>query len=231
MISSPSLFLFDLDGTLVQCYYDDDHSYFNAFKRLLGISEMPTLNHSNPHLTDSYYFDALFKHLKNELPSKAQLAKMLDYFEEELHANSIKNPQHYLEITGARSFMSDLKSSNKSVGVASGGWERMIDFKLNKIGVLEYVDAYKGSDEHTTKAGFTHALRQKLDPSLTQSCIYFGDSLYDYGQMQELNIPFVGVDFKQTGRFNDLDCPVIPHFNNRTAVQNAIAAYFDQPAS
>jgi phosphoglycolate phosphatase-like HAD superfamily hydrolase len=201
------LFLFDLDGTLCQTYYADDDSFVKAASKVIGVPFDKTSWRGCEHLTDSAIFEHFYVNTKDKKPEKHIIEEMQFQFIEILKNKHETNKSFFKEIPGATKFVNQIIDHPKSfVGVATGGWKHIAEFKLKNIGLNTNHLEFIGSDDHHSKVDFTEALikkiRGKLKISSFDHTYYFGDSLYDKACCEILGIEFIGIDYKKDNRLN-----------------------------
>jgi phosphoglycolate phosphatase-like HAD superfamily hydrolase len=211
------LFLFDLDGTLCQTYYADDNSFVKAASKVIGHPFDKTSWRGCEHLTDSAIFDHFYKSKNSNIPEKTVVDEMKFHFMSILEEKYEIDQSFFKEIPGAADFIQQINSyQTHKIGVATGGWSHIADFKLNKIGLNPDQIEVIGSDDHYSKVDFTAALinRIKLKNGKNdfKHIYYFGDSLYDKACCETLGIEFIGIDFKQDNRL--LESGVKRVYNN-----------------
>ena len=195
------LIIFDLDGTLVQTYYSDDNSYLSALNEIIPINPNYKYWQDCEHLTDSAIFHHIFQKVENRNPTEEEIKIMQEKFINRLQKKHIEHPAFFEEIPGAVQAMQMLVESNLKVGVATGGWRRIAEFKLQKANFNFSKVKVIGSDEHFSKYDFVTALiedyKAHLEVDEFEYICYVGDSLYDYRVSRQMGIDFIGVDFKK----------------------------------
>jgi phosphoglycolate phosphatase-like HAD superfamily hydrolase len=208
--------LFDLDGTLTRTFYGDDNSYLTALSKQLPVNVNEKYWSDCKHLTDEYVLHHFFLKHKNRKANALERSTMqrdfLATMKEKLH----RDPDFFKPIPGAKKLLSELKAGGIPFGIATGGWKHMAEFKLKTAQLHGEYDVV-GSDSHETKIQFTQALMERLrvrHESALDFC-YIGDSAYDFETAKELNIKFIGVDFKRTGKFEAMGVKkVVPDFSD-----------------
>lgn len=202
------LFLFDLDGTLCQTYYADDNSFVKAATEVIGAPFDKNSWKGCEHLTDSAIFEHFYTSTKLVKPTDSVVKQMQSIFISILE-DKFKNDQSFFkEIPGASKFVNYINSqTNCSVGVATGGWKHIAEFKLKNIGLDTSKFDLIGSDDHHSKKDFTSSLidsmKTKLGISAFDHIYYFGDSLYDKTCCEILGIEFIGIDYKNDNRLTE----------------------------
>lgn len=208
--------LFDLDGTLTRTFYGDDNSYLTALSKQLPVDPNERYWTDCKHLTDEYVLHHFFKRYRNRKANETERSTMQRDFLATMHDKLHRDPDFFKPIPGAKTLLAELKAGGIPFGVATGGWKHMAEFKLKTAEL--YGDYHVvGSNTHETKIGFTQALMNKLTAQHGDALnyCYVGDSAYDFETAKELNIKFIGVDFKRTGKFKAMGVKkVVPDFSD-----------------
>lgn len=198
--------IFDLDGTLGQTYYSDDNSYLTALSKIIDVDPNYAYWKECPNLTDRAVLNYIFQKKYNRLPTKQEVQHMQALFMDQLRLKHQKEPHFFHPIPGAPELFNHLHNNYDHVklGVATGGWKSVAQFKLDLLGINHCDYHLIGSDDHDAKCDFVKALIQnvELKEQIKFTAItYVGDSLYDMKAAKQLNIDFLGVDYKKIGHF------------------------------
>ncbi len=203
--------LFDLDGTLTQTFYADDQSYLKALSNQLSIDPNYPYWKECPHLTDEYVLHHFYQLRHGRKASSLERKRMQEDFLLELQTKQAVEPRFFLPIPGAIDFITRLLQTSNTIGIATGGWKHIAEYKLEIAGFPNDIPLI-GSDDHPTKKGFLFALYQEVcDNTPIGDCIYIGDSPYDYKAAKELGMQFIGLDFKQRGIFDSMPVDHVFH--------------------
>ncbi len=211
------LVIFDVDGTLTQTFYGGDNSFLKALSRFIEVDKDYPYWKECDHPTDEAVFRHMFKKITSNDPTPEDRSKMQDQFLVELMHKYRHTPGFFDEIPGASRFMKELRSEPETlVAVASGGWEKVVRFKLELAGIDLHELEIIGSDNHHSKPEFTQALIDRITQKHpVKRVTYIGDSLYDYETSRRLGINFIGIDFLEKGHLNHLTfCPVYTDFRD-----------------
>jgi phosphoglycolate phosphatase-like HAD superfamily hydrolase len=200
-----------MDGTLAKTFYHLDHSFQKAMEMSLGDCRHIELDRERIEFTDSSIFSYFHTQVRGKEPDSNTLEHMKNNFLLLLKEKQQKEPEYFDEIPGAVEFVKLLRSQpGYVVGLASGGWEKPIQFKLKHL-KLEWDRQYMASaDDHASKREFTRMLidRVKLihssgstgsNQGVAEKITYIGDSRYDRKSAAELGIRFIGIDFLNQG--------------------------------
>ena len=210
-----NLVIFDLDGTLAQTYYADHKGYLNAVKKIVDIDVNYAYWQDCKDLTDSAIFHHIFNKIEGRGPTAEEIVLTQQNFINILSDYKQENPNYFKEIPGAKKMTEHLKDENYIVGVATGGWKVIADFKLANIEVSS--PHVIGSDNHFTKKDFTENLIHQVINSEGEvnEITYIGDSIYDYEASKALDLNFIGIDYNGIGKLE------------KAGVKNIIKDYTD----
>lgn len=191
------LILFDLDGTLTQTYYSDDNSYMRALSEQLPLEPDYAYWKDCPDLTDSAVMHHIYRKVALRDPHLEEVQQMQSTFLNLLNQKKVEHPHFFHEIPGAKKVLKQLQEEHV-VGVATGGWRAVAEFKLGNIGVNTQDLHLIGSDDHFSKTEFVSALMEDLHQQYSSfdRITYIGDSLYDMRMAETLGLEFIGVDYK-----------------------------------
>lgn len=211
--------IFDLDGTLTHTFYSEDNSYLQAVKQVLPVDENYAYWNECPHLSDSGVLYYLFHKLKKRSPEKHELESVKKFFLQKLEEKHALHPQFFSALAGVHPMLHELqKKQNVFTGIATGSWEHIADFKLQKADLNTFNIPLVGSDAHPEKENQVRAmllqLHQTLGVNRFESATYFGDSVKDLEAARALNMHFIGVDQRQNGMFKHCEIPVLRDFSD-----------------
>lgn len=202
------LIIFDIDGTLCHSRYIDDKCYITAFKKAFNISIEHTNWDTYKHVTDYYTtYDIISKAL-NIKPTKVIMDKVIDIYAEELKYKVFQVENKYTAVPGSKALIKYLQENtdNFVTGIATGGFEKTARFKLELLGINFHDENIYCSGKYRTKHEMINAFKQKeSDAGKTFEKIYYvGDREYDFNVSKEINIDFIGIDFKGNGKLKSL---------------------------
>ncbi len=209
--------IFDLDGTLTQTYYAQDKSFMRALGRFIPVESDYPYWKECVHLTDEAVFQQVFLQITGRAATEEDKAKMQDQFLVELMHKFKHTPGFFDPIPGAQRFIKELKQDPQVVlGVSTGGWEKIARFKLELAGYNVAEFHLIGSDAHPDKYSFTKTLIERVGQQHDfKQITYIGDSLYDYESAKALGLSFIGIDYLETGQFNNhLHLPIYSDFRD-----------------
>ncbi|MBZ0201746.1 MAG: HAD family hydrolase [Ignavibacteria bacterium] len=202
------LIIFDVDGTLCHSKYIDDKCYINAFKKALNINIENTNWDTYKHVTDYYTtYDIISKSL-NIKPTKDIIDKVIDTYAEELRYKVYQVENKYTAVPGSKELIKHLQEQSELyvTGIATGGFEKTAIFKLELLGLDFPKENIFCSGKYVTKHEMIKAFIQKENDNgrILERVLYVGDREYDYIVTKELNIDFIGIDFRGNGKLRSL---------------------------
>lgn len=202
------LIIFDIDGTLCHSRKVDDKSYINAFKKVLNIEIENTNWDTYKNVTDYYVTHDIIYNALNYKPDDSLINKVIDAYAEELMYRVQKDRNSYISIPGSNELVNYLLNNNNSyiTGIATGGFNKTAKFKLGLLGFNFADETIFCSGEYRTKQEMINAfiIQEKTKGHILEKIIYIGDREYDYNVSKELNIDFIGIDFKGNGKLKSL---------------------------
>lgn len=219
------LIIFDIDGTLCHSRYIDDKCYITAFKKALDISIENTNWDTYKHVTDYYTtYDIISKAL-NIIPTKEIMDKVIDIYAEELKYKVYQAENKYTAVPGSKALIDYLheNTDNFVTGIATGGFEKTAKFKLELLEINFHDENIYCSGKYRTKHEMINAfILKESDSGRTFEKIYYvGDREYDFRVAEELNIDFIGIDFKGNGKLRSLGIENV--INNYEPIEKFLA--------
>ncbi len=202
------LIIFDIDGTLCHSRFIDDKCYIQAFKKALGLDIKNTDWNTYKHVTDYYVTCQILLNETGTEPKNNIIESIIDFYAEELKLQINKEDTSFTAIPGILDLF-DFFTNNKKeyhIGIATGGFHKTAMHKLDKIGIdLPIDNIYSSNNFETKHEMIIDFMNKKNGPNLKfDKVIYIGDREYDYNVSKELNIDFIGIDFKGNGKLKSL---------------------------
>jgi len=200
-----------MDGTLARTFYHLDRSFHKALEMSLGDCSHIELDRERIEFTDSSIFNYFHSELHGRQADFHTLERMKVNFLHLLREKRNTEPAYFDEIPGSVEFVRLLRSTpGYVVGLASGGWEKPIRFKLDHLGLDWHPQYLVSADDHPSKREFTRMLIERVKSihgagstengyEVAQKITYIGDSRYDRKTAAELGIRFIGIDFLNQG--------------------------------
>ncbi|MFM9911399.1 MAG: HAD family hydrolase [Chitinophagaceae bacterium] len=196
------LFIFDIDGTVTNTKAVDDHCFINSFERRYNVRLGKIDWAEFENVTDKGLYEELYRRYFNSVVSGDEMAEFQKDFFTLLESHQFNSPELFTEIPGAAAFVNYcIQRSEIKIAFATGGWGHSAQLKLTASSIPYLGFPLSNSDNfHRRQDILTNAIQQsKLyyqDENLEQ-VLYFGDGVWDLATTRELQIPFIGVDYKR----------------------------------
>ncbi|QBR82886.1 HAD family hydrolase [Legionella israelensis] len=219
-----TLLIFDIDGTLTATNEVDAKCFAKAICDYLKIDNLNTQWHQYKYSTDSGMLSEVFQnHCKRE-PFPEEITAIRNLFLEllisEFRAGNACTP-----IDGAVDILKLIEESEEyKAAIATGGWSRTANLKLNQANIPHQDLPKAYSDEHLNRTDIILQAAKKAQDSYQsdfEQMIYIGDRNWDYRASQQLGICFIGIGdyFRQA----NLPVPVFDHYHPPHAFLQRIA--------
>ncbi len=213
------LFVFDIDGTLIDSARSYAHVLVNAFRRM-GIEQVDTDFDNYLHHTDSY---ALRYNYENnfDVPFHESLFEELD----RQLGNEIAKHAVAAEVAGARSFINTLRKTKTPFAFATGAFPAPTHYKMKKANIWYSDELLVTSINHITRETMvSEAIEKAKDHFKTsgeKAIISVGDGLWDLQTANNLGIDFIGIGQKNKDVLMDNGCK--RWFENITEMRKALS--------
>lgn len=219
------LIIFDIDGTLCHSRYIDDKCYIQAFKKGLGLDINNTDWNSYKHVTDHYVTKQIIIAETGNNPDKQLIDLIIDNYAEELKIQLNKEDTSFTAIPGVKELFEYFydNSDEYQTGIATGGFFKTAMYKLDKIGIKFPEEHIYSSNNYDTKQEMINDLMDKeiSKNNSFDKVIYVGDREYDFNVSKEINIDFIGIDFKGNGKLKSLGIEKV--INNYEPIEKFLA--------
>jgi phosphoglycolate phosphatase-like HAD superfamily hydrolase len=191
------LFLFDIDGTLINSGGAGRKSLNATFKELYGINS--ATEGINPHgKTDPIIVREIFKDKLGREPSNEELKRVFERYVEYLKFFILKS-DGYKVLPGVKRFLEVLSERNAILGLATGNIEEGAKIKLAPSGLLKFFSfGSYGSDSEIRKEIIRIAIERgnkrarELGGEITDIYVV-GDTHHDIICAKEVNAYSVAV--------------------------------------
>ncbi|GAA4959128.1 HAD family hydrolase [Algibacter aquimarinus] len=218
------LIIFDIDGTIIDSVNTDDDCFIETFYNLhqIDLTNVDWTNFKN--ITDIGLTIEIFQKYYNRLPSTKEIELIKNHFFELLN----NRKEEFTEIKDSLSFINYIsKIPDFQIGFATGGWKETAELKCNYVGLDLDEFIFKSSNYHFNRAKI---IERVIDEALTKNNInqfetifYFGDGIWDLKATEELDIEFIGVDFKKNNKLKKAGVKrIIENYETQSKIMNWI---------
>lgn len=180
--------IFDIDGTLLDSSEQDDRLYREAVFQVLGdVRLRPTLSHYDP-VTDAGILLQILE--DNDIEEDARrVAQIKEAFFLRLESFvALHGP--FAEMPGAKDVIDRLRRSDAhQVAIATGGWRRSAEIKLNTAGFDVASLPLATSDDAIERTAIMELALAALGEEAA-SVTYFGDGQWDAQACEALGWTF-----------------------------------------
>ena len=194
-----TLYLFDIDGTLLYSDKKDSRTFARSYETVFGLP-FPTIDWTRfPEVTDHVIFRTAFHdHFKRYPSATEQLVFEQHYSGALAQVRSEDEGAGYPAVPGAVDYWRSLEDDPSAVlGIATGGWRRPQSVKLAHVG-LPAAPPYAGYADgmESRKAILQTAIDLARVDHEIDRIIYFGDAVWDVLTCRDMGIPLVGVRWR-----------------------------------
>ncbi|MFK7806328.1 MAG: HAD family hydrolase [Saprospiraceae bacterium] len=195
-----TLVLFDVDGTLLYSNGKDSRSFTQSYEECYQV-HFPEIDFSDyPHVSDHTIFSTIIKQDFNRVPDQKEIDQFQDHYVNMIVEKRKKAPDHYMQVPGARQVVEQLLSDpNYCVGIATGGWKRPAQTKLQHLGfdTDQLFDSYADNKE-TREQILQEAINQANahHGNELKNIVYIGDAAWDVKTTRNMGLNFIGIRLK-----------------------------------
>lgn len=194
-----TLVIFDIDGTLIYSEKADSQCFADSYHTVFG-QPLPTIEWEKyKHVTDHTIFHSVFNEQFGRTVTEEELDTFQTHFVSEMDKARGITPEQFNETPGSRQCVENLFADEKYVvGIATGGWRRPAQFKLNYKGIdfSKTFDSYadnKPTREEILQESIDKAKKQHPD---IQRIVYVGDAIWDVRTTRNMQLPLIGIRWK-----------------------------------
>ncbi|NOR18670.1 MAG: HAD hydrolase-like protein [Xanthomonadales bacterium] len=192
-----TVFILDLDGTLMPSAEIDNQCFWEAVFRCYGKKEsLPDL-HGFKHVTDTGILDEWCIGEIGRPPLRAETEQIKQLFLQLLQAAASSNPAQFTALPGVCDWLEAVsKNAMVHAGIATGGWERSASMKMKLSGLDRFNLPLASSDDAAPRTEIMRNAAQKtfIEPlDFEADYIYIGDRIWDLQASQELGWGFIGI--------------------------------------
>ena len=193
------LIIFDIDGTLVFSEGRDSRTFAETFHRHFGVP-LPSLNwHDYPHMTDTTILQEAIRQQFQRDVQQDEFHAFQEAYTHGLAEKRAAQPHHYRLVPGAKAILAFLEEKpDVAIGIATGGWRAPQSLKLDHVALNHHHWFFHGADGHVQRESI---LQAAIDEALLHHAhfdhiVYIGDALWDVHTTRNMNLPFVGIRWR-----------------------------------
>jgi phosphoglycolate phosphatase-like HAD superfamily hydrolase len=225
------LIMFDLDGTLVDSSNVDSDCYLQALVDIFGFDlDLIDRDWGNyPHVTDSGILQTLCQTELARNPTASEISQYQQRFLELLNTAVISQPLQ--EISGAKELLHQLDlAPNYAISLATGGWRKTAEFKLQQAGLDRVLLPMACSDDACARVEIMQCAYQRSIELYQQpefeSVTYIGDGVWDGVASAHLEYQFIGIgrEDRATDLFATGAKHVFPHYQDLQSIMASLVA-------
>lgn len=191
-----TLIIFDVDGTLVYSNRVDSRCFALTYEQLYG-KPFPSIDWTKyPHVTDTNIFATAIRQHFDRAVTVAETEAFQQAFVDLLEQRRREAPEEFHLVPGARDTVYRLlEDPHYELGIATGGWERPAQIKLEHVGLPWPSMLLHGADGRQRREEILQAVQQAADRQYSniERIVYIGDAIWDVTTTRNLNMPFVGI--------------------------------------
>jgi phosphoglycolate phosphatase-like HAD superfamily hydrolase len=206
-LTEPTLYIFDIDGTLCNTKEIGDNCFIEVFEQMYHC-QLKNIQWENfTHVTDAALYRDLYKFYFQIDPTvkETQLFKK-EYYKQLYSLTQIK-AQHFKLVKGANEFLLTCKQNNIPTAIATGSWLDIALLKMNACNLYFKNTPLGTSDDDYRRTGIVKSVIEKSKQFYTidtyRNITYFGDGLWDFECCKQLNIDFIGIDIDNNGKLQN----------------------------
>jgi len=189
-----TLIIFDIDGTLLHSNKIDSLIFKKVFFKTFGF-KLPSIDWRDyPHCTDTSIVGSLFDRRGEVRPSAEAMEAFKDEYVQELEKGRREEPTDFMEVVGASDTVRRLLADDRyEVGIATGGFRKPAQVKLQHIGIdhTPLYDAY--ADGNESREDILNEAIAKTTHLPINRTVYIGDAIWDVTTTRNMNLPFIGM--------------------------------------
>ncbi|NQX91001.1 MAG: haloacid dehalogenase-like hydrolase [Flavobacteriales bacterium] len=198
------LFMFDIDGTLLDSTGVDDACFVQSFQDIFDFNIEGFDWNQVSEVTDDVLAREVYASMAGKPLTEELYHKFKNHFISLLNKEAEAYPEKFSKVPGALEFMQVcLAHPGIAVSVATGSWKESGLLKLKMGGFEKHNLTFASCSDFPSRRNIarTSLMRACLVEQMEFSnVVYFGDGLWDYKTMQSLDWNFIGIDVHENGK-------------------------------
>ena len=219
------LFVFDIDGTLTDTTKIDDRCFIEAFEEKYDW-DLGTVDWSDfEHVTDTGLSRELLMKMEGRKISKAELDDLQKVFFTKIDQALTSIKDGNIGVSGAVDFLNHLKSLNAPIAMATGGWRKSAELKLEYASIPYEPFTLATSNDNFKRRSIINIAIARAQFHYQQyfsKIVFFGDGIWDARTCEAMEIPMIGLDIHESNQLQNHPhvCRVFHGFNNIKEILN-----------
>lgn len=190
------LVVFDLDGTLTNTTFVDEHAIVGALQQVLGVEDLSTDWSTYLHSTDAGIVHEVISQHQGGVNIDT-LDRVQEAFFEIMENLYTSSPELFAPVPGATDVLKRLHGRGLATAIATGSWRESALFKL-RVGKVWHdgVPIASSDDDHSRSEIIRSAIRQAQrvhNVEAFDNVTYVGDGMWDARASKNLGIRFIAV--------------------------------------
>lgn len=197
MAINGTIYILDIDGTLMPTHGIDNDCYWGAVEQVFGLRQEGFDLLDCVHVSDSGILDQWCRHHLGREPTQDETQSLKTLFLDLLENIAREQPELFEPRAGVVDWLERMSSRpGIHLAIATGGWAHTANYKLERSGLARFGLALATADDAVSRADImTTALeRLRLDaPAKPDRITYVGDGPWDLLASQSLGWSFIGI--------------------------------------
>ena len=195
--NSNSIFILDIDGTLLRTHEIDNECYWEAVEQVFGRQPESRRLLDYVHVTDSGILDQWCRQVLGRGPSREESKKLRGLFLDLIREAARTQPELFEPRAGLVDWLEQQHGRpGTHLAVATGSWGSTARFKLQAAGLDRFGMALASADDAISRTDIMTLALQRLDMGRSPEdrvITYIGDGPWDYQASMELGWAFIGI--------------------------------------
>lgn len=222
------LYLFDIDGTLIDSTAEDDRCFIETFYELHEIRLDDVDWDSFEDVTDRGLCEDIFMKNLGRFPTEGEYNRVYEHFCSMISKSLLDTPEKMAPIPGARDFFHNLGDNGACTAIATGGWRKSADMKLMTAGFTYLPITMASSNDSRIRRSIMNIAIGRAQyeyQTMFEHVVYFGDGIWDARVCDEMGIPMIGIDIRNSNKLvSEKTSEIFADFTEREKIMQTIAS-------
>lgn len=192
-----SIYILDIDGTLLRTHEIDNNCYWDAVQQVFGPQDLSRQLLDYEHVSDSGILDQWCRQNLGRGPSADETKTLRGLFLELLQDQARAQPELFEPRAGLLPWLERQHADpSKRLAIATGSWGNTAQFKLTASGLDRFGMALATADDAIRRTDIMSAAFSRLGLESGPEefpVTYIGDGPWDYHASMELGWRFIGI--------------------------------------